>query len=61
MVSKARYGLTAPAPKPMSSARWADLARLARLDDDARAHARAVANEVVVHRRGREQAREWRA
>ena len=37
-----------------------DLARLARLDDEADAHARALADQVVVHRRGREQARDGR-
>ena len=38
----------------------ADLARLARFDDDAGAHARPLADEVVMHGAGREQARDRR-
>ena len=37
-----------------------DLARLAGLDDEPDAHARALADEVMVHGRGREEARDRR-
>src|SRR4030095_16271236 len=59
-LSNARYGLTALAPAVALAEQQREvvpLARLAALDDEADARPRSLAEQVVLHRRDRQQRR----